>query len=524
MANEFRWTESAALKKRDEIIKAEAEKAIAQGKTPVELFGTMPVAGTKVPAQSTTYWDVNGNPQTGYIKNGMTFTDEAMTQRVPVGATVQTAGGTFNMTDNGGVPTAATARNQFLQGTDAAINAYKAAGQIQNERINSATNAAIAELNRQKQIAGQNRQDADRAARDAYRAAANPFGAMEEQRVRLGLDNSGYAESSKLRLASDLAAQMTANQRAMNEQLRDIDVQIAEARAQGKYELANMLEARAQNIMQNQIAKQNTLYSTDMQAMNMAENTRQFNDQMALEREEIARAETRAKEENKYNLALTFLENGMDSDFVINTLGIPAEDVSAMASQIRNQRAQEAALAMAKATRSGSSGGGSPKPSKPVLTFAQVNDAIKNGRITPSVMSAYEYYYGAAYAPGGNETDYISMALEAQRKSGLSMDDWIDEYAGIWGIDNDEDIQALRMRAMGGGGAPAPTGGGMQTSGEAYNGFGAQYNSIFKSARDRLERGQSKADIVDYLDRFDVDTLSDAGYRHILEKLFKDER
>ena len=459
MANTWRWTNANAEARRDKYIEDEAKKAAEEGRSPKELFGTMPVAGTRVPAQNATYWDVNGNPQTGYIKNGMTFTDEAMTQRVPVGATVQTAGGTFKMTDNGGVPTAATARNQFLQGTDAAINAYKAAGRIQNDRINSATNAAIAELNRQKQIAGQNREDADRAARDAYRAAANPFGAMEEQRVRLGLDNSGYAESSKLRLASDLAAQLTANQRAMDEQLRDIDVQIAEARASGQYELANMLEARAQNIMQNQIAKQNTLYSTDMQAMNMAENTRQFNDQMAYERESDAREEALAKEQNKYNLALTFLENGMDSDFVINTLGIPAEDVSAMASQIRNQRAQEAALAMAKATRSVSSGG-SPKPSKPVLTFAQVNDAIKNGRITPSVMSAYEYYYGAAYAPGGNETDYISMAYDAQRKSGLSMDDWIDKYAGSWGIDNDEDIQALRMRAMGGGGAPAPVGNG----------------------------------------------------------------
>ena len=444
----------------------------------------------------------------------MTFTDEAMTQRVPVGSTVQTAGGTFKMTDNGGVPTAATARNQFLQGTDAAINAYKAAGQIQNDRINSATNAAIAELNRQKQIAGQNRQDADRAARDAYRAAANPFGAMEEQRVRLGLDNSGYAESSKLRLASDLAAQLTANQRAMNEQLRDIDVQIAEARAQGKYELANMLEARAQNIMQNQIAKQNTLYSSDMQAMNMAENTRQFNDQMALERESMARAEARANEENKYNLALTFLENGMDSDFVINTLGIPAEDVSAMASQIRNQRAQEAALAMAKATRSGGSGGGSQKEAKPVLTFAQVNDAIKNGRITPAVMSAYEYYYGAAYAPGGNETDYISMAYDAQRKSGKSMDEWIDEFAGIWGLTN-ADKQELRKRALTG---ESPSGGGGNISE-----YGSSFASIWNTARDIFDRTKSKTDVVDYLDGKSEKSLTDEGYRAILERLFKDE-
>ncbi len=421
---------------------------------------------------TTVWWDKNGSQHTGYIKDGKTFVDENAQARVPVGATVQTAGGTFKMTDNGGVPTAATARNQFLQGTDAAINAYKAAGQIQNDRINSATNAAIAELNRQKQIAGQNRQDADRAARDAYRAAANPFGAMEEQRVRLGLDNSGYAESSKLRLASDLAAQLTANQRAMNEQLRDIDVQIAEAKASGQYELANMLEARAQNIMQNQIAKQNTLYSTDIQAMNMAENTRQFNEQMDLEREEIARAEARAKEQNKYNLALTFLENGMDSDFVIKTLGIPAEDVSAMASQIRNQRAQEAAVAMAKATRSGSSGGGSGKEAKPVLTFAQVNEAIEENNITPNVLSAYEYYYGEPFkvqtTPEGNN--------------------------------------------------------GNTNTNSNTSPLGSDYTRIFAGAAGMQVRGNNKKKIVDYLDTFGEDQLSDSGYQQIVRTLFPDER
>lgn len=433
---------------------------------------------------TTVWWDKSGAQHTGYIKDGKTFVDENAQARVPVGATVQTAGGTFKMTDNGGVPTAATARNQFLQGTDAAINAYKAAGQIQNDRINSATNAAIAELNRQKQIAGQNRQDADRAARDTYRAAANPFGAMEEQRVRLGLDNSGYAESSKLRLASDLAAQMTANQRAMNEQLRDIDVQIAEAKAAGKYELANMLEARAQNIMQNQISKYNTLYSTDMQAMNMAENTRQFNDQMALEREEIARAEARAKEENKYNLALTFLENGMDSDFVINTLGIPAEDVSAMASQIRNQRAQEAALAMAKATRSGSSGGGSG-------TSKNTNDVLA------TMLSFNDDSKARAYLLTLNKFD------EAER----------DEMMEIY----------KATKEATGKTTPEGNNGNTNTNNNTSP-LGSDYTRIFAGAAGMQVRGNNKKKIVDYLDTFGEDQLSDSGYQQIVRTLFPDER
>lgn len=423
---------------------------------------------------TTVWWDKSGAQHTGYIKDGKTFVDENAQARVPVGATVQTAGGTFKMTDNGGVPTAATARNQFLQGTDAAINAYKAAGQIQNDRINSATNAAIAELNRQKQIAGQNRQDADRAARDAYRAAANPFGAMEEQRVRLGLDNSGYAESSKLRLASDLAAQLTANQRAMNEQLRDIDVQIAEARAQGKYELANMLEARAQNIMQNQLAKQNTLYSSDMQAMNMAENTRQFNDQMAYNKEIDQREWDYSIGQDEYNKKLAKAEVlAQFGDFSgFGELGYTPEQVNMMKKEYDAQRAQEAAIAMAKATRSGSSGGGSPKAAKPVLTFAQVNEAIEENNITPNVLSAYEYYYGEPFK-----------------------------------------VQT----------APAENTGDTNANNNTSP-LGSDYMRIFAGAAGMQVRGNNKKKIVDYLDTFGEDQLSDSGYQQIVRKLFPDER
>ena len=434
---------------------------------------------------TTVWWDKNGSQHTGYIKDGKTFVDENAQARVPVGATVQTAGGTFKMTDNGGVPTAATARNQFLQGTDAAINAYKAAGQIQNDRINSATNAAIAELNRQKNLAKTNMKDANKAAKEAYRQAANPFGALEEQRVRLGLDESGYAESSKLKLASAYAAQVNENQRAMNDQLRDIDVQIAQAKASGQYELANMLEARAQNIMQNQIAKLNTLYSTDMQAMNMAENTRQFNDQMDLKRESMAREEAIEKEQNKYNLALTFLENGMDSEFVINTLGIPAEDVSAMASQIRNQRAQEAALAMAKATRSGSSGGGRE-------TSKNTNDVLA------TMLSFNDDSKARAYLLTLNKFD------EAERDEMMELYDATKEATGRTATPKVE-----------GTNTPANP----NTSA-----LGSKYGVVLATAASNQVKGKSKEQIVAYLDSISPAELTDAGYMQIVRTLFKDER
>lgn len=434
MANTWRWTNANAEARRDKYIEDEAKAAAAEGRAPKELFGTMPVAGTRVPAQNATYWDTNGNPQTGYMKDGLTYTDAGMTQRVPVGSTVRTAGGEYKMTSNGGVPTYATARNNYANSGNAAIAAYQAASKAQADRVNSATSAAIAELNRQKGIAQQNRVDADKAAREAYERAANPFGAMEEQRVRLGLDNSGYAESSKLRLASDYAGQLTANIRSMNEQLGMLDVQIAEARASGKYELANMLEARAQNVMSQKMALEGSLLSADTNAIaqaesarqhdeSMAENVRQYDTSLALQREQLDREEAQAREQNKYNLALTFLENGIDASFISEQLGIPSEDVARLADTVNTQ------------------------------IYAKLASSKKSsGGMTASQLAKIEEKKA--------NTQYLTNVVAHWKTTGLDIDTFIKDYGKVYGITSPADIKEFRTLAMGGGGAPAPAGNG----------------------------------------------------------------
>ena len=308
-------------------------------------------------ATRTVWWDKEHKQHEGYIQDGKTYTNQELTERVPVGATVNTEGGTYKMTSNGGVPTYATARNNYQNNVNKAIETYKAAGEMQKQRVQSATDASIAEINRQKALARTNMTEANDAARKAYEQAANPFGAMEEQRVRLGLDESGFAESSKLRLASDYAAQTNANLRALNEQLQALDVQIAQAKASGQYELASYYETQAQNVMAQQNALQNTLYSTDVSAIAQAQNESQFNEQMAFQKEQLARQEAQAAEQNRYNLALAYLQAGASAPFVAETLGIPQKDVDALTSMIRADKAT-------KARGGGSGSGGAKKTSK----------------------------------------------------------------------------------------------------------------------------------------------------------------
>lgn len=339
-------------------------------------------------ATKTVWWDKNNDQHEGWIKDGLTYMDEAATTRIPVGATVKTDGGTYLMTANGGVPTQATARNQYEANSNAAINAYKAAGNVQQERINSATNAAIAEINRQKQIAEQNRKDADRAAKEAYLAAANPFGVLEEQRVQLGLDESGYAESSKLKLASAYAQKQTENRRAMNEQLSMLVVQIAQAKASGQYELANMLEARAQNVLQQQIALQGNLYSGDMQAMGQEESTRQFDEQMAWQK-------AQAEEQKKMNIASVLLDAGINSKKIADAFDMTQEEVNNLVAKINAQRAVKV------------SGGGGGNPSK-------IN------------------------------TQYLQSLLPVIKNSGLKIEEWLRDNGTAMGLDKDH-IAALVM-------------------------------------------------------------------------------
>lgn len=361
-------------------------------------------------ATKTEWWDKNGDVHDGYIIDGQTYLDEAGTARVPVGATVKTNGGTFQMTENGGVPTMATARNQYQQQSNAAIDAYTAASEAQRRRVQSATDAAIAEINRQKQVAEQNRRDADIAAREAYRAAANPFGALEEQRVRLGLDNSGYAESSKLKLASDYAAQQTANLRSLNEQLSALEVQIAEARANGELKLANILESRAQNVMNQRTALAGNLFNADMSAISQAAQESQFREQMAAQK-------AQAEEQKRLEFAAALIEANASGSAaqIANAFGVKEEDVNAL---ISARKAQEAA-ALSAQRRSGGEYVSNEEAQKKAAALALIATEIQGSGMP---LAEWLATYGAAYKLTNEDVMTLQGMMQGAKGNGTGFD------------------------------------------------------------------------------------------------------
>lgn len=82
-------------------------------------------------------------------------------------------------------------------------------------------------------------------------------------------------------------------------------------------------------------------------------------------------------------------ENGYDTSYLNFLKSVQEAEANLGLAQ---QRAS-----LARATSGGGGGGGSKSSSKPALTYAQTMEAIDEGRMTPNVLAAYEYYMGEAY-------------------------------------------------------------------------------------------------------------------------------
>lgn len=219
---------------------------------------------------SVIYQDPQGNDAKGYFINGKTYKDPAGTQRVDIGSVVPTAGGTFMRTGMGSVKTPQSI-------TDDIRNSYQAAGQNLNDSYNakrdgirSALKLREQQTNRQKRNVQNQYANANRMAYQAYVNASNPYGAAAEQNARLGLANSGYSESSKMRLANAYQQSIGENTRARDEYINELDNALIEARYKGDIELANALSEHKMRVYQYGIDAAEAIAAQQNQAYNAA--------------------------------------------------------------------------------------------------------------------------------------------------------------------------------------------------------------------------------------------------------------
>ena len=188
--------------------------------------------GVLVPGYTqTTYEDAYGNKNIAYIgQDGLTYTNPVTGERIPVGSIVTTANGKYVMTANGGVPiTDAEIEQQRLN------LIFQQRQQAAIDAINAATDAGV--LAYQQMLPGINSQY-DTAAKQLYTNYMQENQAMPEQLAKMGLSGQGISESTAASLANSYQGNLSASELARRAAIQDVNNQIANLRAEAEAQKA----------------------------------------------------------------------------------------------------------------------------------------------------------------------------------------------------------------------------------------------------------------------------------------------
>ena len=249
-----------------------------------------------------------------------------------------------------------------------------------------------------------------------YQAAKNETAATSEQSKRnfseyanaSGL-NSGTSGQAELARNVTLQGNLSSLNQAQADALSSVDLQrtqltteynsaIASAKASGDYELASALYQEAVRVDESLVS--NALSQAGLDANQWSANYTLQQD--ALNRVDTqaatAKADAQTQKETMAAYGQALLQLGqMPSAEYLSAMGI---DANYAQTYIAAVKAQTAAAAAAKATSS-SSKSSSGSSSKPTLTYAQTMAAIEKNKLTPNVLSAYQYYMGESFDKDG---------------------------------------------------------------------------------------------------------------------------
>lgn len=282
-------------------------------------------------AKSVIYQTPTGQSAQGYIIDGKTYKDQGGTQRVDIGSTVPTAGGTFTLTANGGVKTPGSVSNDIRNAYNSSLSHLGAANNAKMQGISAATNKQLASINDQRKAAERQYEDANRNAYQAYVSASNPYGVAGEQAAKLGLSNSGYSETSKMKLANTYQQAMNSNALARDEYLRELDTAYRNAVYDGDIAKANAIADYEKLVYRHGIdaaeaiaAQDNAAYTAGMNA------NRDMWERSVYEREQaIAEQERRwEREQALKNWMLSLAKAGFSNADIAKTLGVSVDQLS----------------------------------------------------------------------------------------------------------------------------------------------------------------------------------------------------
>ena len=165
-----------------------------------------------------------------------------------------------------------------------------------------------------------------------------------------------------------------------------------------------------------------------MQAMGQAESTRQFDEQMAENTRQfdaqMAAQKEQAEKQNKWDLALAFIENGKNASFISEVLGIPQADVNTLIAAVNAQRT----------VRSSSGGGGGSKKSNSSSGSSGGKSYVDTMLELGSEAAVQEWLIRNNFSESEKETllDMYYEALDAQGTKTVTYQHVLDVIGGMY--------------------------------------------------------------------------------------------
>lgn len=183
------------------------------------------------------------------------------------------------------------ARNMGLN--DNYINKLNAANQFISESankdrdiINSQLNQQISDYERERQKQNNEFIKEGQAAYVDYAKAINPYSTQNSNSNRIGLGNSGYAESSLIGANNTYQNRYTNTKTNYDNIFANINNNIAKARETGNIELAKIAKTEQERMLEN-LYRLNDEYTAEKQR---EEEKRRWEAEMALQRQQMAKA------------------------------------------------------------------------------------------------------------------------------------------------------------------------------------------------------------------------------------------
>ena len=234
-----------------------------------------------------------------------------------------------------------TTYDNMIKGTDSQYNeliqANKDYATKQQEIQQQNTDFAIEQINQQKEKAEKDYTKEQTGAYTDYQKATNQYGVGAEQQAQAGLQNTGYAESSKIQAFTSYQNRYATAREVYSNAVLNYDNAIKDAQLKNNAQLAEIayqsLQAQLEYALQgfqykNQLlqTKLNTQLQIDSEYNNryqqvlsqinteqsLAEQVRQYNESMKLQREQFAWQKAQASKSSSGGSS-TKLKNGSSS-------------------------------------------------------------------------------------------------------------------------------------------------------------------------------------------------------------------